>query len=163
MERAKGLDGNNFVTVVMRQKGLGLQEAADFVACQFKERLAQFIEDRKNLRSFGKDVDADVEKYVFSISQWCIGSIIWSFKTPRYFGADYEEVKRTLVVKLNDFEEDSTSDSDSESGDLKHHGSDPRTCISLIQFRCLLISFVPGSASESWVVKMLYWCMSLLK
>lgn len=129
------MDGNNYVTVVMREKGLGLQEAADFVAAQFKERLEQFVEDRKNIRSFGEDVDQDVQKYVFSISQWCIGSIVWSFKTPRYFGDDYEEVKRTLVVKRNDFGED--SDSDSESGDLNHH--DSGMCSAFLHFGYSLI------------------------
>ncbi|KLO15983.1 terpenoid synthase [Schizopora paradoxa] len=143
MERAKGLDGNNYVTVVMREKGLGLQEAADFVASQFKQRLEQFVEDRKNIRSFGEDVDRDVQKYLFSISQWCIGSIVWSFKTPRYFGADYEEVKRTLVVKLIDVDSDTDSDSESESGDFKHYAS--------------------HSISDSWIFKVLSWSMRLLK
>lgn len=100
MERAKGLDGNNFITVAMQDKGLKLQDAADYVGQEFKARLDQFLRDEKLVPTFGKSVDEDVQKYVFSISQWCIGNLIWSFETPRYFGNEHDEVKNTLVVKV---------------------------------------------------------------
>ncbi len=106
MERAKGLDGNNFVTVAMRDKGMSIQEAADYTGAEFMERLSQFLEDRKELPSFGKNVDEDVQKYVYSISQWCIGNLIWSFETPRYFGAEHDVVKKTLVVNVKDHGDD---------------------------------------------------------
>ncbi len=54
MERAKGLDGNNFVTVAMRDKGMSIQEAADYTGAEFMERLSQFLEDRKELPSLGR-------------------------------------------------------------------------------------------------------------
>lgn len=106
MERAKGLDGNNFVTVAMRDKGMNIQEAAEYTGAEFNALLHQFLEDRKALPSFGKAVDEDVQKYVFSVSQWVIGNLIWSFETPRYFGAEHDEVKKTLVVNVKDHGDD---------------------------------------------------------
>ena len=44
MERAKGLDGNNFVTVAMRDKGLSIQEGDDYNGSEFMIRLNQFLE-----------------------------------------------------------------------------------------------------------------------
>ncbi len=102
MERAKGLDGNNFLTVAMRHKGLTMQEAADFTGDEIAARVHQFLEDQKKLPSFGKGVDEDVQKYLFSVAQWHIGNLIWSFETPRYFGPEHNEVKKTLIVNVRD-------------------------------------------------------------
>ena len=106
MERAKGLDGNNFVTVAMREHGMNIQEAADYSAMEFTMRLNQFHKDRSALPSFGTGVDEDVQKYIFSISQWVVGNLIWSFETPRYFGAEHEEVKKTLVENVKNHGDD---------------------------------------------------------
>ena len=98
MERAKGLDGNNFVTVAMREKRMHIQEAADYTAAEFTARVAKFLDDEKALPSFGTDIDVGVQKYIYSITQWVIGNIMWSFDTPRYFGVHHDEVKKTRVV-----------------------------------------------------------------
>ncbi len=68
MERAKGLEGNNFLTVVMREKGLNVQEAADFTGKEIMDYVDRFVKGQKKLPSFGKEVDENVHKYLFSIA-----------------------------------------------------------------------------------------------
>jgi len=106
VERAKGVGGSNLLTVAMKEKGLTAQEAANFVGKEIGTRLRDFLEDRKALPSFGEKVDGDVEKYVSSIALWYIGSLVWSFESYRYFGAERKEVKKSLVVVLKEHDEE---------------------------------------------------------
>lgn len=86
----------------MREKGLNMQEAADFTGDETMRRVNQFVDGQKELPSFGEAIDKDVQKYMRSIGQWHIANVFWSFETPRYFGAEREEVKKTLVVNVRD-------------------------------------------------------------
>ncbi|KLO13039.1 terpenoid synthase [Schizopora paradoxa] len=106
MERAKGLEGNNMLTIAMKEKGLSMQEAADYVGDEITQRMNQFVADQKELPSFGEAVDKDVQKFIFSMSQWQVGNIIWSFQSSRYFGAEKDEVKKTLVVNVKSSRDD---------------------------------------------------------
>ncbi len=81
---------------------MGMQEAADFTGGEVMLRVKQFIEGQKELPSFGNEVDKDVQKYLCGVAQWHVGNLIWSFKTPRYFGPEHDEVKKTLVVNVRD-------------------------------------------------------------
>lgn len=67
MERAKGLDGNNFVTVALREKGMGIQEPGNYTGAELRRSSAN--SSRMRMPSFGKIADNDVLKYVFTISQ----------------------------------------------------------------------------------------------
>ncbi|KLO13038.1 terpenoid synthase [Schizopora paradoxa] len=102
VERAKGLDGNNFLSVVMRERGLNMQEAADLTGEEIMRRVNDFVGGQKDLPSFGEAVDKEVQEYMLSIGQWHIANVVWSLETPRYFGAEREEVKRTLIVNVKD-------------------------------------------------------------
>ncbi|KZT07700.1 terpenoid synthase [Laetiporus sulphureus 93-53] len=105
MEQARGIDGNNIVTVLMRQKGINLQTAADLVGEHFKELMEDFIATRDSLPSWGAPVDAVVSNYVRAMEHWVIGNLEWSFETQRYFGARHTEIKKTRVVRLSPREE----------------------------------------------------------
>lgn len=107
MEQAKGHTGNNIVTVLMKAKGLLLQEAFDFVGAKFKSLMEGFITDKTQLRTFGPDIDAYVQQYVMSLEHWIKGNLVWSFETQRYFGPAHLEVKRKLVVHLQESNEES--------------------------------------------------------
>ncbi|KAI5122525.1 hypothetical protein M0805_005252 [Coniferiporia weirii] len=100
-ELARGLEGNNSLTILMRTKGLSLNEAMDYVEVQFKEFMDTFISSKAEIRSYGPEVDAAIRSYIFGMEQWVIGNIMWSFDTQRYFGTEHEEVKRTRVVRLS--------------------------------------------------------------
>ncbi len=55
-------------------------------------------------------MDNDVHKYIFSVAKWYIGNLVWSFETPRYFGAERDEVKKTLVVNVKNHGHDIDSE-----------------------------------------------------
>ncbi|KAL1683317.1 isoprenoid synthase domain-containing protein [Schizophyllum commune] len=100
VELAKGISGVNFVTVVMNELGFGVQDAVDYVGEVCAGLLKQYEHGKKNLPSWDPETDAAVARYVEAIGYWLRGNVDWSFETPRYFGQDALEVKRTRIVKL---------------------------------------------------------------
>lgn len=84
----------------MKAKGYNLQEAADCAGSLFGDLMNRFVAERKKLPSWGPDLDRDVNRYVDAIGHWVVGNICWSFETPRYFGTELENVRRTGIVKL---------------------------------------------------------------
>ena len=100
MEQAKGLAGNNIVTVFMESMNLSLQQSVNLVGRKFEELISEFTVDKSRLRSFGSSVDKDVQKYIFSLENAVVGNLIWSFESKRYFGTRGHEIRRTLVVDV---------------------------------------------------------------
>ncbi|KII89723.1 hypothetical protein PLICRDRAFT_562693 [Plicaturopsis crispa FD-325 SS-3] len=100
VEKRMGLAGNNIVTVLMKERGMDDQAAADYVGVYFAELMSVFVEGRKRLTTRGPLVDADVARCVDAMGHWVVGNLEWSFQSQRYFGRDAAEVKRTLVVHL---------------------------------------------------------------
>lgn len=88
------------IVVMMRQEGLDLQSAVDFVGDLCKQSIDRFIEQRAHLPSWGPDIDQQVEKYVGGLADWIVGSLHWSFESERYFGKSGLDVKKTRVVEL---------------------------------------------------------------
>ena len=103
MEQAReGHSCSNIITVIMKEKKLTLQQAVDFVGAEFSALLRLFATDKKRLPSFGTRTDADVARFIGALETWIVGNIRWSFATKRYFGNEYEEIRKTLTVKLAD-------------------------------------------------------------
>lgn len=114
MEQCKGHSGNNIVTVLMKEKHMDLQPAADYIGEYFKVLMDRFITKKAEIPSWGPKVDADVAQYVEALGHWIQGNLDWSFETQRYFGAEHLRIKETLLVTLRprEFPLDSDSDSD---------------------------------------------------
>lgn len=100
VEASRG-DIHNLVIVVMNEQELSLQEAIDFVGDLCKSTMDTFEQVRHSLPSWGPEIDAQVQKYVGGLQDWIIGSLHWSFATPRYFGEKGQEVKNQLIVKIS--------------------------------------------------------------
>ncbi|KAI0661547.1 terpenoid synthase [Cubamyces menziesii] len=100
MEQAMGHTGNNVMTVLMQDKGLDLQGAADHVGVHFKNLIDTFLEAKRTLPTWGKKIDWEVSQYIMAMETWVIGNLNWSFETQRYFGHARHEIKRTRVVHL---------------------------------------------------------------
>lgn len=81
-----------------------MQEAADYIGSQFQVLQDVFIENKNLINSFGEAVNKDVRLYVSGIEYWVVGNLLWSFDSQRYFGRNNKEVKRTLIVPLQDAE-----------------------------------------------------------
>ncbi|KAH9856521.1 terpenoid synthase [Lenzites betulinus] len=105
MEQAKGHSGNNIVTVLMREKNIGLQDAADLVGDHFAMLMNRFVETKKQLPSFGAELDDAVAQYVDALGHWVIGNLEWSFESQRYFGSEHMRVKDTRVIILSPADE----------------------------------------------------------
>ena len=105
----------------MNQTGLDLQSAIDYVGNLCDQTLVRFNEDRKNLPSWGPDVDRQVATYVDGLASWIIGNVWWlvwfvlflrlgdslvhpssnrSFQTERYPGLDPRDFKTAFWVNL---------------------------------------------------------------
>ena len=106
MEYAPGLDGNNFVTVLMKTWSMDIQAASDYIGNHYKMLVDDFLSSKTQLPSFGLDVNADVVRFIESVLHWAIGNLLWSFETPRYFGAARQEVQRTRLVYLKPREDE---------------------------------------------------------
>lgn len=100
MEQARGIGGNNIVTVLMKAKRVNLQTAVDLAGEHFQKLMDKFMEGKKALPSWGVTVDAAVAAYVGAMEHWVVGNLDWSFETQRYFGPHHAEVKRSLLVTL---------------------------------------------------------------
>ena len=100
----------NLLSVLMREKKMTVQQAADHAGEMLRSLMDNFQAVKARLPSFNaclslsseRSVDDDVRIFIESLESWMIGTIYWSFATQRYFGAEHEEVERTLIVKLKD-------------------------------------------------------------
>ncbi|CAF0868578.1 unnamed protein product [Adineta steineri] len=91
----------NLVSVLMHaDPSLNIQQAIDRAGQMVIDRYADFERVRRELISWGTKIDTQVEKYVNGLAASIIGTIAWSFETPRYFGTEREDVKRTRRVTL---------------------------------------------------------------
>ncbi|TFY65083.1 hypothetical protein EVG20_g5720 [Dentipellis fragilis] len=99
VEQARG-DTHNSVIIVMREQGLGMQDALNYVGNLCIAAINTFEGTRAQLPSWGPRVDAGVRAYIAGLQNWMIGSLHWSFITQRYFGKEGLEVKRKLSVEL---------------------------------------------------------------
>ncbi|KAI5835131.1 terpenoid synthase [Schizophyllum commune Tattone D] len=113
VESAKGIGAVNFITVLMEELGLDIQGAADYVSEVYTRLFSQYEHGRKSLPSWDPETDMAVARYVNGIGCWLRGNIDWSFETPRYFGQDALEVKRTRIVKLPSNPRDGTENVES--------------------------------------------------
>jgi hypothetical protein len=62
MELNSGLEGNNFITVLMRTQNMDIQAACDLVGRHYKQLMDDFLSAKASLRSFGPEVDVDVNR-----------------------------------------------------------------------------------------------------
>jgi hypothetical protein len=114
VELSSGLAGNNILTVLMKQNGLTIQAAADYAGEHYQALMATFLANKAQLKKDG--CDPVVLRYLEATQHWVIGSIVWSFETPRYFGAMRTQIRDTLRVPLKPMEEQYTY-SDLEDSD----------------------------------------------
>ncbi|TBU32549.1 terpenoid synthase [Dichomitus squalens] len=107
MEQARGIGGNNIVSVLMQERNIDLQAASDLIGQHFETLMNRFVESKARVPSFGSAaLDDAVFKYISAMEHWVIGNLEWSFKTNRYFGEEHVRVKDTLVVVLRRRESD---------------------------------------------------------
>ncbi|KAG9315373.1 isoprenoid synthase domain-containing protein [Chiua virens] len=93
-------DTHNMIVVLMREQGLDLQGAVDYVGALCKGTVQRFEDNRAMLPSWGEELDKQVAIYVEGLQNWIVGSLHWSFDSERYFGKQGLQVKQNRVIKL---------------------------------------------------------------
>ncbi|KAI0067235.1 terpenoid synthase [Artomyces pyxidatus] len=101
IEQAAGHHAHNIVTVVMRDLGISIEGALEWVGKYHAELLERFVEACEDLSSFGsEELDAQVAEYVQAIAHGVRGLDSWCFESGRYFGDKGLEVQKHRVVNL---------------------------------------------------------------
>ena len=86
MEQAVGDLNRNLVAHCMRLFDLDVAAAMNW-ACQYHyEKQAEFLALRKQLPSFGPEVDKALQEYVDLLGNWTRANYCWDFECKRYFG-----------------------------------------------------------------------------
>ena len=88
------------ICIFMIHDGLSLQQAVDRVGEMCKQTIDSFIENQKQIPSWGVSIDRDVKLYVRGLQEWIVGSLHWSFMTKRYFAENGGTVKVTRIVDI---------------------------------------------------------------
>jgi len=99
-EQAGGHAANNLITVIQKERGVGLQESMDIAGDFFANYAEEFNAWKEQLPSWGPEIDVAVSEYIKGMAACVRGYIEWSLTGPRYFGSSVEEVKRTRRVLL---------------------------------------------------------------
>ena len=99
-EQATDDDHYSIFTVVMRQFGLSLPDAVGWASERHKEIEEKFLDDLRNVPSWGDHIDSQDAIYIENIARWPRGNDCWSFEGARYHGSKGLEVQKTRYVSL---------------------------------------------------------------
>lgn len=77
-------DVHNLVLTLQHKHRLTLQEAIDRAAALHDAEVRTFINSELRLPSFGAAVDAELKRYVATLSSWMRGNVDWSYTSGRY-------------------------------------------------------------------------------
>ncbi|KAF8964509.1 terpenoid synthase [Flammula alnicola] len=100
LEHARGLDGHNVITSIMHEYDLDLQGALYWLSGYAHRAVAKFQVDRRNLPSWGTEVDKAVEEYVDRIGRCVRGYDAWSYESNRYYGNSGLQIQKTRCISL---------------------------------------------------------------
>ncbi|KAI0664549.1 terpenoid synthase [Cubamyces menziesii] len=96
-------DVHNIIPVVMREKGLDLNGAVEWLAAEHTNVAGRFCALWKELATleFGSaELDDAFGAYVHHLANWPRANVCWSFEGGRYFGGDGGRVKLDGFVRL---------------------------------------------------------------
>ncbi|TFK38579.1 terpenoid synthase [Crucibulum laeve] len=100
MEKSRGLDDHNSITVIMREHKLNLQDAVNWIGRYADSCVDKFLSEMRHVPSFGPEIDEKVKIYIDGLGQWVRGSDDWSFENQRYFGPTGLSLKENRVMSL---------------------------------------------------------------
>src|SRR5438132_1256945 len=75
MEYARGIAGNNIVTVLMENKNIDIQDASDEVGEYFQKLMAHWIDAKERLPCWGRSINRDVARYIEATGHWVRGNL----------------------------------------------------------------------------------------
>jgi hypothetical protein len=100
MEKSRGLELNNSVELVMKERNIDIQSAIDWIEGLLAGVRAAFLENISHIPSWGEELDKKVKVYIDGLAQWVRGSDDWTFESGRYFGTKGAEIKISRKTAL---------------------------------------------------------------
>ncbi|KAK0622812.1 terpenoid synthase [Immersiella caudata] len=94
-EQSRDDADHNLVTVVMKEKGLSLQETYDWIGRYHDDVADEFLRLYKDLPPFpdeSEQVNREIWEYVYGLGNWVRTNECWSFESGRYFGSDGQKI-----------------------------------------------------------------------
>ena len=91
----------NAINILIKTKGMSLQEAFDYIGVLFESLMTGYLKDKSLVRSYDPETDADVRAYFRNMDDWVSGNLEWNFQSKRYFGDEHERVRVSHVVRIS--------------------------------------------------------------
>ncbi|KAF4568086.1 terpene cyclase [Pleurotus pulmonarius] len=100
VEQCRGEDRHNLVAVAMREKGLSVQEAMDYVGTIYAGIRDKYVKEFNELPQFPEKHDKLVKDYCWHMGNWVTTNIKWSHFGERYFGKKGREILKHRTVEV---------------------------------------------------------------
>lgn len=84
----------------MREKGLTVQEAMDYIGQRYQRLAYQFCVDFMHMPVYPEPVDQLVKEFCWAMGNWVTTNIKWSFGGERYFGKAGKDIAIHRTVTL---------------------------------------------------------------
>ncbi|KAI9061898.1 terpenoid synthase [Trametes sanguinea] len=98
-EQADG-DYQNLVFCIMLERDTDLQSAVDILTDMLVQRVADYVRYKSQLPSFGPEVDSELARYNKALEHFTQATIVWYYKSPRYFRGQEVLGKPEIVVPI---------------------------------------------------------------
>jgi len=106
MERARGHDLHNIVTVTMNEMQLDLQPALDYLGEWYeKDVVGTFLAAERAVReelfpTLSEEIVRQLNYYINGLGDWVRGCDSWHFEGLRHFGVQGVEIQKTRRVQM---------------------------------------------------------------
>jgi len=67
----------------MVEQNIELQDAIDVLTDMLDVRVTEYLDLKNSLPSFGKEVDAQLAKYLTALEHFVQGTVVWYYNSPR--------------------------------------------------------------------------------
>jgi hypothetical protein len=99
-----GHETHNYVSALMAEEGLSVQDAMDRAGQFHDELVDSFLAEVNNVPYFIEEselINDEVRQYIHALGNWVRACDQWSFESERYFGKDGVKVfnERTIVLR----------------------------------------------------------------
>ncbi|KAI0520880.1 isoprenoid synthase domain-containing protein [Xylaria bambusicola] len=88
------------LVAIARMRGLGAQEAFDYVGTMLESRYERWERAIVAIPDWGEEVNKHVRSYVKGIADVVRANLYWSFKTERYLGKDGATIRQSRCLQV---------------------------------------------------------------
>jgi hypothetical protein len=98
-EQAAG-DYQNFVCIIMHERGVDLQTAIGTLTSMLAGRVRDYSAAKRALPSFGQTVDGHLARYLAELEHEVQASVRWYYESQRYWRPHCPELFQELEIDL---------------------------------------------------------------